>query len=65
MLASKFSSLFVFEYPGNLLCECGTCIPPSTVPFKTPNTLDPVVVLFNPTSNIALNGLFTRSPSPI
>jgi len=38
-------------------------MPPSATPFKTPNTLDPVVVLFNPTSNIALNGRFVLSPS--
>merc|ERR1711935_32886 len=47
--------------PGNLLLECGTSIPPSQAPFKTPKHLAPVVVLLIPTSRRALNGLFSPS----
>lgn len=39
--------------------EWGTYNPPSTAPFKTPKTLDPVVVLLNPVSKKALKGLLS------
>lgn len=55
---TKHLFLDLFE-PGKRLVWWGIWSPPSQAPLRAPKTLAPVVVLYNPTSRTALNGLYS------